>query len=236
MGRRIPNGNLSSSLILHPVLYLSFLAAGVAASIAIVTALCIGLFWRKSSPSLSDSPERSKKNSDASCSPSPAESTSTAKPDPPKDDSTATSEMKELPLPPALQAPKDVSFPPAHVKRAASERRLSFNLSVKMPRTLSVARRRDPPKEDTIKKIKKAKPEDNVWMKTIILGEKCQVPDDQEDAVIYEGKGKKVSAYHPKTKSTPSCSHFSFVDPGDLQTQNQAENLNKTWLFHRVIL
>lgn len=94
-----------------------------------------------------------------------------------------------------------------------------------------MARLRDQvPKEEPSGK-KKGKTEDSVWMKTIILGEKCQVPEDQEDAVIYEGKGKKVSAYHPKTRSTMSSNQFSYIDPDDSfhddGPQNQEENLNQ---------
>lgn len=40
----------------------------------------------------------------------------------------------------------------------------------------------------------KLKHEDSIWMKTIILGEKCRVPDEEEGAIIYEGKGKRISA------------------------------------------
>ncbi|KAL2317930.1 hypothetical protein Fmac_031806 [Flemingia macrophylla] len=47
--------------------------------------------------------------------------------------------------------------------------------------------------------------DDSVWMKTIILGGKC-VPNEDEDVVIYEGKGKKISAYHPRKSSSVSFS------------------------------
>ncbi|KAF7830455.1 putative transmembrane protein [Senna tora] len=210
MGRRIPDDNLPLILHIHPVLYLWLVGAGVAASIAIITSLCSVLFWKKPSASISDtsSPEESKKELDADSSKEGI--TLTSPPDPPTEDAEGVT-TKELPLPPAMLQPKEPHVPPINMKRAASERGMSFNLSIKLPRTLSVARHQ---KEEMIKKKKGGKTEE-VWMKTIILGEKCQVPADEEDAVIYEGKGKKVSAYHPKTRSTMSSSQINFVDADD---------------------
>lgn len=55
-------------------------------------------------------------------------------------------------------------------------------------------------KERTLKYFKH---EDSVWKKTIILGERCRVPSDDDDDNInlYDEKGKKITAYHPKTYS-----------------------------------
>lgn len=48
---------------------------------------------------------------------------------------------------------------------------------------------------------KKLNHEDSVWKKTIILGEKCRVPNDEDDAVFYDEKGNRISTYHPKSHS-----------------------------------
>ncbi|WVY91101.1 hypothetical protein V8G54_036615 [Vigna mungo] len=137
--------------------------------------------------------------------------------------------VKVLPLPPALQQHPQVN--PKFVKRATSERRLSLNLSRRMmPRSLSVARNWDqeggPKKGATKEKVKtddsvwmktkeKLKRDDSVWMKTIILGGKC-VPDEEDDVVIYEEKGKKISAYHPrKLTSSSISSHSSYYINAD---------------------
>lgn len=58
-------------------------------------------------------------------------------------------------------------------------------------------RNRDTKEDNGIGKKEKLKADESVWMKTIILGGKCVV-DDDEDVVIYEGKGKKIEAYHPR--------------------------------------
>ncbi|PIN06842.1 hypothetical protein CDL12_20615 [Handroanthus impetiginosus] len=49
---------------------------------------------------------------------------------------------------------------------------------------------------------KKSKQEDSVWKKTIILGEKCKVPDEDEEDILYDEKGNKISTYHPKNHSS----------------------------------
>lgn len=55
-------------------------------------------------------------------------------------------------------------------------------------------------KKDHIKS-KLFKHEDSIWKKTIILGEKCRVPEEEEDDILYDEKGNKFSTYHPKTHS-----------------------------------
>ncbi|KAL8063181.1 hypothetical protein ABFX02_01G011200 [Erythranthe guttata] len=55
--------------------------------------------------------------------------------------------------------------------------------------------------EKTRNKDKKFSHEDSIWKKTIILGEKCRVPDEDEDSILYDEKGRKISTYHPKTHS-----------------------------------
>lgn len=57
--------------------------------------------------------------------------------------------------------------------------------------------------------------EGSVWMKTIILGERCRVPaEEDDDAVFYDGKGNRISAYHPRTpRSLPVSRTCSYIDP-----------------------
>lgn len=140
--------------------------------------------------------------------------------------------VKELPLPPALQQHPNVD--PKIVKRATSERRLSFNLSMKMPRSFSVARNDQKgnfndggnkgkllkTNESMWMKTKgKLKNEDSVWMKTIILGGKS-VPD--------EGKAKKISAYHPRKASVSLSRQCSFINPGAFSVPQSHEERIKS--------
>ncbi|KAL1344878.1 hypothetical protein HN51_018687 [Arachis hypogaea] len=212
MGRNVPNDNLSS-LIHHPFLYFSFVLAGLAATIAIITSMCSLVSFRRKKPdTLSASvpletldPTSTTLNQDLN-DPSQIIETKDCK----IEVAAEEEEIKELPLPPALQQPKDPpSFPsPNKFKRATSERK-THSMSIKVKRTLSVAKNWDhhhhkEEKEKEKDNIKgKLKVEDSIWMKTIILGEKCNT-DEVEDPIIYEGKGKRIAAYHPRNRSTMS--------------------------------
>lgn len=49
--------------------------------------------------------------------------------------------------------------------------------------------------------------EDSIWKKQIILGEKCKVPDEDDDTILYDEKGERYLTYHPKKPATlPSLS------------------------------
>lgn len=64
-------------------------------------------------------------------------------------------------------------------------------------------------REDRFKKWKEKtfEHEDSIWKKQIILGEKCKVPDEDDDTILYDEKGKRYLTYHPKQPSTlPSLS------------------------------
>jgi len=246
MGRIVPNEN--NITLIDPFLYVSFFMAGLATSITIITALCI--VRKKTSPPPSISEEQNVLNESTT-----PPTTSSEHEQPSTSDGAQTqtqnNEMmvKVLPLPPALQQHPQVN--PNFVKRATSERRLSFNLSRRMmPRSFSVARNWDQEggskkaalkseegvlvktkekvkvdhdevvlmnsKVETddddssvcVKTTEKLKRDDSVWMKTIILGGKC-VPDEEDDVVIYEEKGKKISAYHPRKPTSSSISSHS---------------------------
>ncbi|ESW33029.1 hypothetical protein PHAVU_001G037300 [Phaseolus vulgaris] len=264
MGRRLPNEN--NITLTDPFLYFSFCMVGFATSITIITALCIVRIRKKSSPPTSMSDNGLDKVENV-LNESTIPPTTTLEHEHPstsegleKTAETQNNEMlvKELPLPPALQQHPQVN--PTFVKRATSERRLSFNLSRKVPRSLSVARNWDQGgnggwKKGTLKsddqpmgmktkeKLKaddsvwmktkeKLKRDDSVWMKTIILGGKC-VPDEEDDVVIYEDKGKKISAYHPRKSTTVSLSRqSSYLNPANPDAlsvhKSSEEIINKT--------
>lgn len=246
MGRRVPVDNIS---LIGPFLYFSFSFVGLAASIAIITALCSVRFRRKSQPepqpsTLSEPPLEGPKGLNGAAS-LPRNSISQELPRASEagnlEKTTESAEnndeelKKELPLPPAMQInqqqPK--AEPSSVVKRATSERRLSFNLSMKMPRSFSMVRNRDQKEENGgggggKNRAMKLKADESVWMKTIILGGKC-VPDEEEDAVIYEGKGKRISAYHPRSSNSMSLSRqWSSIalDSSSTQPQNHEERIS----------
>jgi len=217
MGRRLPYDNATNSLI-GPFLYFSFSLIGLATSIAIITTLCSVRFRRRKLAPPPTTPI-SNTEEDTTTDKNTTNATIFMSQEQPRTETTKLEntsiegnsiEMstKELPLPPSMQQPDSTNRASEFVKRTTSERRLSFKLSIKMPRSLSLARNWDKKEESDIGNKEKLKPDESTWMKTIILGEKC-VPDEEEDAIIYEGKGKRISAYHPRNSISSSSMSLS---------------------------
>ncbi|KAJ0090801.1 hypothetical protein Patl1_13879 [Pistacia atlantica] len=79
--------------------------------------------------------------------------------------------------------------------------------------------------------------EDNsVWRKTIILGEKCR-PDDDDDIMIYDNNGNRISTYHKKTndQSNHSLSRAnSFIDPSSIPSQDEDKEESKIFSLCRT--
>ncbi|KAI3728204.1 hypothetical protein L6452_16836 [Arctium lappa] len=51
---------------------------------------------------------------------------------------------------------------------------------------------------------KKLKHENSIVKKPIILGEKCKVPVDDEDPIVYDEKGREISTFHNKEPTVVS--------------------------------
>lgn len=73
-------------------------------------------------------------------------------------------------------------------------------------------------------KDENAVPQDSIiWMKTIILGERCRVPtgeDDDDAAIAYDDKGRRVPLYQPRTpRSLPVSRTSSHIDPTALPSR-----------------
>jgi len=216
MGRRIPS---DENLLIHPEFSFSLLAIGMVATIAMIAALC-GVRSRKKSSPLSSPPlNKKEENSVVSNSASSTVTITSSKAAEPVEleDSSHNKkpQIKELPLPPSMKPIKE-SHSCNLITKSSSERRLPMSLSMKLPRSLSTAKREENRRKEENHQQKKGdlNSEDTVWMKTIILGEKCKVPAEDDAAVIYDGKGNRISAYHPKTPSMFSLSRqCSFKDP-----------------------
>ncbi|EOY29937.1 Uncharacterized protein TCM_037314 [Theobroma cacao] len=217
MGRMIP---LDGDPIIHSALPFSLLVAGMAATIAIITGLCG--FRRKPSADSSAAPHLAEKSElDVPPSNNAAETTLV----PPSvvttsitletEERTDNSEevIKELPPPPAMRTLRETYSCNNFMTKSASSRKLSSTLSLKHKRSISV---------NKIREKGKSKAEESVWTKTIILGEKCRVSDDHDDAVIYDGKGNRVTTYHPRSLSTVSLSRTcSSRNPDTISNQDK---------------
>nr|GLL47042.1 unnamed protein product [Ipomoea trifida] len=219
MGRNIPayhdynNYNHKK----HPVaLSLTFLIACIAATIAVVWSLC-GALSRKKPPGGApvgddETPPSQKRNHPEKfpSSPPPAKpefTPLTPQPEAEEEDGSIIIKndgirrygnfSRPLPPPPSRSASCHVRSHSQPVKLESSvSERVSTSSMMMMMRQGS---RRD--NNNSNNKMKYLKHEDSVWKKAIILGEKCRVPDEDEEAIVYDEKGKRISTYHPKTKS-----------------------------------
>ncbi|KGN47811.2 hypothetical protein Csa_018925 [Cucumis sativus] len=188
--------------LIHPAIPLFLLAAGMAAAISMITTLCGVRSRRRSTPSEDSSHAAADNKTDENVSPTTTTPFQAANPS--GGEAENEGEMKELPLPPKMQQVASTS-PPSQISKSASERKLNHmrSMSIKVPRSLSVVRNHLD--EGRQRRKERIKGEDSIWTKTIILGEKCKV-SDEEDGIIYEGKGKKITAYHPRAPSSMSIS------------------------------
>lgn len=218
MGRRIPT---NENPLRPPELSFSLLAVGLAATIAMIAALCGVQSRKRSSPS--PSPKATEKSGGFISAATTTTMTSLLTPPNPAEPlepmaSTDNKETqdKELPLPPAMKQMEETDSS-NRLTKSASDRKMTMSLSRKLSRSMSMAKR----DENHRRRKGKFNPEDSIWKKTIILGEKCKVPDE-DDAAVYDGKGNRISTYHPKSPSMFSLSrHGSFNEPDTDATQQR---------------
>ncbi|XWS72433.1 hypothetical protein CRYUN_Cryun02cG0039300 [Craigia yunnanensis] len=125
--------------------------------------------------------------------------------------------IKELPPPPAMRTLKETYSCNNSMTKSASTRKLSSTLSLKLSRSISVSK---------IREKRRSKAEDSILTKTIILGGKSKISDD--DGVIYNGKLNTVSAYHPRTLSTISIYRTnSFRNPDTFLNQDNEKVITR---------
>ncbi|KAJ4952942.1 hypothetical protein NE237_029774 [Protea cynaroides] len=225
MGRMIPS-HVDS--LISPAFSLSILAAWIAATVAIIVSLC-GIKSRKSSPSQpkpsstsSSSPERelnihnvmttTTTTRASTATESPLETTTTG-------EATATDAgSKEYSKEESISR---IHHDQQHKRSATNIPKSNFvapkgnlikSLSMKIPGSGAVQRFKSR-REENHQKEGGRETEKSLWTKTIILGEKCKVPDE-EDAIIYDDKGNRIAAYPTRTpRSLPVSRSNSFFYP-----------------------
>ncbi|TMX00291.1 hypothetical protein EJD97_001065 [Solanum chilense] len=199
----------------HPIIYFLFLTAWVVAIVGIVSSLC-GLLERIKGSSEGEIKEKATQV--VSTSPNETENTD----DQELTDKTSRTDDEEnilqqpLPPPPAMRAvashnlrTNSMAAPTrSNSSLKTLQRKLSTSMSMK---TFSGALSH---RHDKINS--KLKHEDSIWKKQIILGEKCKVPnqDDDDDTILYDEDGNRISTYHPKQLNVMSMSRQSSeIDP-----------------------
>ncbi|PIN13234.1 hypothetical protein CDL12_14150 [Handroanthus impetiginosus] len=154
----------------------------------LVSFLCGGLSRKKSPPPAANPVEENPKieNSDASTKPGPSLRSS----DNPEDhrQPPAHDEQQLLPPPPGRQQLRAASCHHQHQRSSSAASKLMSSMSMRVLGGGGGSRREE----------KKLEHEDSIWKKTIILGEKCRIPDEEDDAILYDENGNRISTYHPK--------------------------------------
>ncbi|CAL5431900.1 unnamed protein product [Camellia sinensis] len=134
-----------------------------------------------------------------------------------KDISQPQNEESQLTLPPPPGMPH-LRWAISYHNRTdspASQRKVSLNMSTRAQGGGEMSSRELSPKEDPTNKRqdKNLIHEDSIWKKTIILGERCRVLDE-DDTIVYDENGNRISTYHPKTPSSLALSRqTSSIDP-----------------------
>ncbi|KAL0330690.1 UNVERIFIED_CONTAM: hypothetical protein Sangu_1614500 [Sesamum angustifolium] len=199
---------------------------------AAVSLLC-GVLGRKKASSPDGEAEKRDDNTDGGATqmpqdqltkPSAAESTE----DQARDTAQPTSNDQQVPLPPPPGRQQFLRAASCHHQPERSNSMtsklvssLSMRVSNGMPGR-QFSRREDKPWS----KDKKLKPEDSIWKKTIILGEKCRVRDDDEDNILYDEKGNKIATFHQKPQ-TAAMSFSRHTTVPTCTTNNQEELSSK---------
>ncbi|KAJ3683631.1 hypothetical protein LUZ60_013858 [Juncus effusus] len=197
-----PLPHYTSNFSIHDILTIVFAVVSVAVILSIVSSLCSSCHKRPKTPK-SPSPNKT----------SPLNHNPNPNPNPNSDFAEATAQVLELTnsTPPqreertvigitpdvATHGPIPPTVLPSSSSVSSSKRRLSISLSTRLPDMMRMSRKEQ-------KQLDAG--EDTIWKKTIILGERCRVPSDDEE----EGG---VKNYRPRTpRSRPISRTNSFAN------------------------
>ncbi|RAL52865.1 hypothetical protein DM860_007633 [Cuscuta australis] len=192
MGRKLPqdyHNNYHNNPAHRPLLSYVFLVFSIATTVTIVTVLC-GFLSRKKEKRRrqcnATTTEVEKENTeDRETNLNSPRAPGEASPKAPEED------LHRLPMPPAAKRAASYHFrSSSHASMTHKKATLTSSMSMRVGGDAGKEKKRE----------KKLKHEDSIWKKTIILGEKCKVPDEEDDDdIVYDEKGNKVTPYHPKT-------------------------------------
>lgn len=227
MGREFPVGENAAEI--HPFISMSLLIACVAATIAVVSSLC-GALSRKRKASTPVAGNEMKENKHINVQSPTDHADHKNHGSPPTSDSenaTQNEELLQQPLPPPpgmqrLSGTASYHYRSNSSASSSSQRKLPTSMSMKaLGNGFGISSRQSSKRDqdnsnnniDHKKKDKKLKHEDSIWKKTIILGEKCKVPDEDDDSILYDEKGNRISTYHRKSTSLALSRQSSNVDP-----------------------
>ncbi|KAL6523989.1 hypothetical protein OROMI_031084 [Orobanche minor] len=165
----------------------------------LVSFLC-GVFKKKQPPA---KPSAAKQE-DGEPEDTPAKPPSAGGSESPDEQRAASEQQQPLPPPPGGLHMRASSCHHHHQRSNSSASKLVSSVSMRVLGS-GVVGRQSSRREN---KEKKLTHEDSIWKKTIILGEKCKVPDEDDDSILYDEKGNRISTYHHR-KSHSGALSFS---------------------------
>ncbi|GKC92840.1 hypothetical protein Tco_1158282 [Tanacetum coccineum] len=195
-----------------------FTFAFIAATIAIVSFLC-GKKKRKRSVSSKKPTPKAEENTEVVVSTTPTNSSANEathvdiqdkKDSRPTPESTIQEEIKELPPPPRLASLRASSYHVPSSSKTFHNAKLTSSMSMRLSGRFKGLRkgskRHDNDENFDNDKLTR---EDSVWKKTIILGEKCRIPDEDDDDIILDENGQRITTFHRRQSCSSSISRQS---------------------------
>ncbi|KAI3468110.1 hypothetical protein Pfo_024773 [Paulownia fortunei] len=114
---------------------------------------------------------------------------------------TPNDQQQPLPPPPGGHPMRAASCQHQHQRSNSAASKLVSSMSMRVLGSGGSGRQSSRREGKPRNRDKKMKQEDSIWKKTIILGEKCKVPEEDDDSILYDENGHRISTYHRKSQS-----------------------------------
>ncbi|KAI3804653.1 hypothetical protein L1987_26356 [Smallanthus sonchifolius] len=194
----------------HPLPSRVFIFVFIAATIAIVSFLC-GKKKRKRPFLPTNHAPRPNENTELLV-PTTNDATH-VKIDNHNDDPSPPESNKELPPPPRLASIRATSCHIGETSGRSQSAKLTSSMSMRLTGGLKGLKKgyskKDGKRNDEMHGNDKLTREDSLLNKTIILGEKCRIPDEDEDDIILDENGQRITTFHRKQSCSSSMSRQS---------------------------
>ncbi|PWA37799.1 hypothetical protein CTI12_AA587100 [Artemisia annua] len=130
---------------------------------------------------------------------------------PPPPESTIQEEIKELPPPPRLASIRASSYHVPSSSKTFHNAKLTSSMSMRLSGRFKGLNKKGSKRYDNDENLDNDKltREDSVWKKTIILGERCRIPDEDDDDIILDENGQRITTFHRKQSCSSSISRQS---------------------------
>ncbi|MFS7928592.1 hypothetical protein Hanom_Chr04g00322591 [Helianthus anomalus] len=126
------------------------------------------------------------------------------------DDPSVHKETKELPPPPRLVSIRAASYHAGGTSSRSQSAKLTSSLSMRLSggfKGLKKGLKNGEKCNDLVFENDKMTRGDSLLKKTIILGGKCRIPDEDEDDIILDENGQRITTFHRKQSCNRVVTH-----------------------------